>query len=67
MTGSTANLIAIAFIFSMSGHKVYYTDWMFANLPVVLATMLLAWILGPKLLFKLQKKENKPAVKGELK
>jgi len=64
MTGSTANLIAIAFIFSMSGHKVYYTDWMFANLPVVLATMLIAWILGPKLLFKLQKKENKPAVKG---
>ncbi|MFH0992676.1 MAG: SLC13 family permease [bacterium] len=64
MTGSTANLIAISFIFSMAGTKVYYTDWMIANLPVVLVTMAIAWIIGPKLLFKLRTKEKLPAVKG---
>lgn len=64
MTGSTANLIAVSFIFSMAGTKVYYTDWMIANLPVVLITMFIAWFIGPKLLFKINKKESKPAVKG---
>lgn len=64
MTGSTANLIAIAFIFSMGGTKVYYTDWMFANLPVVLVAMFIVWLIGPKLLFKLNPKESRPAVKG---
>ncbi|MFH0733229.1 MAG: DASS family sodium-coupled anion symporter [bacterium] len=64
MTGSTANLIAIAFIFSMGGTKVYYTDWMFASLPIVLITMLITWYIGPKFLFKLKKSESKPAVKG---
>ena len=30
MTGSNANIIAVAFILSMGGQRVYYTDWMFA-------------------------------------
>ncbi len=64
MTGSTANLIAVAFIFNMAGSKVYYTDWMFANLPVVLVGMAIAWQIGPRLLFRLHHRESKPAVKG---
>lgn len=64
MTGSTANLIAVSFIFTMAGEKVYYTDWMFANLPVVLIAMSIAWFIGPKILFRLKDKESKPAVKG---
>jgi len=64
MTGSTANLIAVSFIFSMGNTKVYYTDWMFANLPVVLIAMLIAWYLGPKYFFKLNPQETKPKVKG---
>ncbi len=64
MTGSTANLIAIAFIFSMGGTKVYYTDWMFANLPVVLVTMLLAWVIGPYLLFRLKPSDRRPLIQG---
>lgn len=64
MTGSTANLIAISFIFSMAGTKIYYTDWMFANLPVVICAMAIAWVIGPKLLMKIGKNESKPAVKG---
>ena len=64
MTGSTANLIAVSFILSMSNTKVYYTDWMFANLPVVIAAMLIAWYIGPKFLFKISEKNSKPVVKG---
>ncbi len=64
MTGSTANLIAVSFIFSLGGEKVYYTDWMFASLPVVLLTMLIAWYIGPKLLFRLKPEERKPSIHG---
>ncbi len=64
MTGSTANIIAVSFIFSMANTKVYYTDWMFANLPVVIIAMLIAWYIGPKFFFKITQKESRPAVKG---
>ena len=64
MTGSTANLIAIAFILNMGGSKVYYTDWMFANLPVVLVTMLIAWAIGPYLLFRLKPADRQPSIPG---
>lgn len=64
MTGSTANLIALSFIFSMTHTKVYYTDWMFANLPVVLIAMAIAWQIGPRFFFKLKPEEARPAIKG---
>jgi solute carrier family 13 (sodium-dependent dicarboxylate transporter), member 2/3/5 len=64
MTGSTANLIALAFIANMTGTKVYYTDWMFANLPVVLVTMGIAWYIGPRLLFKLKPEDTRPQITG---
>jgi solute carrier family 13 (sodium-dependent dicarboxylate transporter), member 2/3/5 len=64
MTGSTANIMAIAFILNMGGKKVYYSDWMFANLPVVLVIMLIAWVIGPKLLFRLKPDETKLRITG---
>lgn len=64
MTGSTANLIAISLILSLSGEKVFYTDWMFASLPVVLVTMAIAWFIGPKLLFRLKAEERRPVIPG---
>jgi anion transporter len=64
MTGSTANLIAIMFISSMAGEKVYYTDWLFASLPVILSTMLIAWYIGPKFLFPIKPEDQKPKIHG---
>lgn len=64
MTGSTANLIAISFILNMTGTKVYYTDWMFANLPVVVAAMLISWYIGPKWLFKIKPQASEPVISG---
>ena len=64
MTGSTANLIAISLIMSLSGEKVYYTDWMFASLPVVIITMLIAWFIGPRLLIRMRPEERQPVIAG---
>jgi anion transporter len=64
MTGSTANLIAISLIMSLSGEKVFYTDWMFASLPVVVITMLAAWFFGPRLLIRLRPEERQPVIAG---
>ncbi|MBP1655934.1 MAG: hypothetical protein H6Q31_535 [Bacteroidetes bacterium] len=64
MTGSTANLIALAFIANMAGTKVYYTDWMFANLPIAMLAMFVAWIIGPTLLFRVRPADAHPQISG---
>jgi solute carrier family 13 (sodium-dependent dicarboxylate transporter), member 2/3/5 len=64
MTGSNANLIAVAFILSMAGSRVYYTDWLFANLPVVMVAVLISWFIGPRLVFRLRPEEKRPVVPG---
>ncbi len=66
MTGSTANIIAIGFIYDLAGTKVYYSDWMLANLPVVLLLLLATWYLGPKLLIRLKPEEATPRIAGGL-
>jgi len=64
MTGSNANLIAVAFILSMGGTRVYYTDWFFAALPVVICGMLISWFIGRKFVFPLKEEEKAPVVEG---
>lgn len=66
MTGSNANLIAVAFILSMGGSRIYYTDWLFASFPVVLVAAIISWWIGPALVFKLRKEEKTPVVPGGL-
>lgn len=64
LTGSTANIIAIAFILNIGGTKVYYSDWMFANLPLVIVLLLLTWYLGPKLIIRLKPECATPHIGG---
>ncbi len=66
MTGSSANLLAVGFIETLGGHRVYYTDWMFANAPVAIIAMLVAWFIGPRFVFPLKKEERVPQVAGGL-
>lgn len=66
MTGSAANLMAVGFIQIMGGHKVYYTDWMFANAPIAIIAMLIAWYIGPRFIFPLKAEEKVPQVAGGL-
>ena len=64
MTGSNANLIAVAFILSMGGSRVYYTDWLFASFPVVVTAMLVSWWIGPRFIFPMRREEERPVVEG---
>ncbi len=66
MTGSNANLIAVAFIVSMAGERVYYTDWLFANLPVVVIAMLVSWYIGPRFVFRVPPEQRRPVAEGGL-
>jgi anion transporter len=66
MTGSTANLMAVGFILTMGGHRVYYTDWMFASLPVALAAMAIAWWIGSHALMPVTDADAQPAREGGL-
>jgi anion transporter len=64
LTGSTANIIAIAFIHNLGGTKVYYGDWLFGNLPVVVLLLAVTWFLGPKLLIRLRPDQETPRIAG---
>lgn len=64
MTGSTANLLAVGFILTMGGHRVYYSDWMLANLPVAIVAMAFAWWVGPRLLFRIAEADAQPRLPG---
>lgn len=66
MTGSTANLIALSFLFGMTGRKIYYTDWLFASLPVALCAMAICGWVGPKLLFRIEPENHAPRIAGGL-
>jgi anion transporter len=64
MTGSAANVMAVGFIQSMGGHRVYYTDWLFASAPIAILTLAGAWLLSPRLIFPLKKAECVPQLEG---
>jgi anion transporter len=64
MTGSAANVMAVGFIQSLAGHKVYYTDWLFASAPVAVLTLLGAWLLSPRAIFPLAAQEKTPRIEG---
>ena len=64
MTGSAANVMAVGFIQSLGGHRVYYTDWLFASAPIAVLTLAGAWLLSPRVIFPLKKTEAVPQVEG---
>lgn len=64
MTGSTANLMAVGFLLTMGGTRVYYTDWMLASLPVAVIAMAIAWWIGPHLLMRIPAEDRAPRLAG---
>ena len=64
MTGSAANVMAVGFIQSLGGHRVYYTDWLFASAPIAVLTLAGAWLLSPRVIFPLKKTEAIPQIEG---
>ena len=66
MTGSAANVMAVGFIESLAGHKVYYTDWLLASAPIAVTVVVLAWFAGPRVIFPLAPEEHRPRLEGGL-
>jgi anion transporter len=66
MTGSAANVMAVGFLETMAGHRVYYTDWLLASAPIAVITVAFAWAVGPRLIFRVPPAERVPQLAGGL-
>ncbi|HVX39204.1 MAG TPA: SLC13 family permease [Gemmatimonadaceae bacterium] len=64
MTGSAANVMAVGFLQTMAGHRVYYSDWLLASAPIAILTMLAAWAMSPRLVFPLHAADRQPVIGG---
>ena len=64
MTGSGANLLAVALISGAIAGNIFYTDWMMAMLPTMLGLMLIGYLVGMRIFFPLAEKEKIPQIEG---
>lgn len=65
ITGSGANLLAGSLIAGAMGWSVFsYQDWFVAAFPLAMLLMIIGWWVGSKIIFKLQKNEEKPQIEG---
>lgn len=64
MTGSGANLLAVALISGAIAGNVFYTDWLLAMFPTMLGLMLIGYLVGVKIFFPLQPSERLPRIPG---
>jgi di/tricarboxylate transporter len=64
MTGSGANLLAVSLIAGALGTDIFFSQWMIASFPVALGLMLIAWIIGIKIIFPIKKEDRKPVIPG---
>ncbi|MCI0513594.1 DASS family sodium-coupled anion symporter [candidate division KSB1 bacterium] len=64
LTGSGANLLAIALISSAVGSKIFYSDWLVLNFPVAVGLLLLGWLVGSRFIFPLKAAEKTPQIEG---
>ena len=61
LTGSGANLLAASLIAGAIGVDMFFSQWMIAAFPVALGLMVIAWIVGTKIIFPLSEDEKKPS------
>ncbi len=64
LTGSGANLLAASLIAGAVGVDMFFSQWMIAAFPVALGLMVIAWIIGTKIIFPLSEDEKKPSIEG---
>lgn len=64
VTGSGANLLAAALIGGAIGGSVFFSDWMFAMMPIMIGLMLVGYILAMKVFFPLKPEERLPQIEG---
>lgn len=64
MTGSGANLLAVAIIAGAVGQTVFFADWMMAMTPVMVSLMFIGYLLAMRVFFPLQPQERLPQIEG---
>ena len=64
MTGSGANLLAVAIIGGSAGGAIYFSDWLKAMFPVMVGLMLVGYLLAMKVFFPLAPEERAPRIEG---
>jgi anion transporter len=64
MTGSGANLLAVAIIGGSAGGAVYFSDWAKAMFPIMVGLMLLGYLLAMRVFFPLAPEERAPRIEG---
>ena len=64
VTGSGANLLAVAIIGGAIGGNIYFAEWMTAMFPFMLTMMLIGYIVAMKIFFPLSPEERLPHIEG---
>lgn len=64
MTGSGANLLAVAIIGGAIGGNIFFSDWLFAMMPIMLSLMFIGYFLAMKIFFPLKPEERIPQIEG---
>lgn len=64
MTGSGANLLAVSLIAGAVGTDIFFSEWMIAAFPVALGLMVIAWIVGTRIIFPIPKDQRTPSIEG---
>lgn len=63
MTGSAANLVAVA-LMEKAGAGVTYSQWLMALLPLAIIQCAISWWTGTKYIFPISKEDAKPQFEG---
>lgn len=64
VTGSGANLLAAALIGGAIGGKIFFSDWMAAQFPIMVGLMFIGYFVALKIFFPLAQKERLPQIEG---
>ena len=64
MTGSGANLLAVALISGAIGSQIFFSDWMMAMFPLMVGLMVVGYLLAMKVFFPLAPEERIPQIEG---
>jgi len=64
VTGSGANLLAVALIGAAVGSEIYYTDWLVIGFPISISLLIIGWIVGTRFIFPLKAAEKSPQIEG---
>ena len=63
MTGSGANLLAIALL-AGAGCTIYYFDWLMAGLPLVIGFGIIGYGLGMRFIFPVSEEDKQPKLQA---